>query len=240
MCFLHKPIMVTARPAGRELKRKVRELLRSEDLAGVLESICLLPPRRVVNPLIGFFNSPDRHIKWAAVTAMGAVVAKLADEDMEAGRVIMRRLMWSLNDESGGIGWGCPEAMGEILACHEGLAREFATILISYTRKDANYLEHEMLQRGLLWGIGRLSQARPRLVTAAGLHLLPYLKAGDASVRGHAAWVAGILGLQEARPELEALKGDEADFEIYIDRALTIWQVKEAAVRALGRLSSRE
>jgi len=40
----------------------------------------------------------------------------------------MRRLMWNLNDESGGIGWGNPEAMGEILACHEALANEYAPI----------------------------------------------------------------------------------------------------------------
>jgi hypothetical protein len=46
---------------------------------------------------------------------MGEVMAHLADKDMESARVIMRRLMWSLNDESGGIGWGAPEAMGEIV-----------------------------------------------------------------------------------------------------------------------------
>lgn len=25
---------------------------------------------------------------------------------MDSARIVMRRLMWSLNDESGGIGWG--------------------------------------------------------------------------------------------------------------------------------------
>ena len=55
---------------------------------------------------------------------MGAVVAHLAEKDMESARVVMRRLMCSLNDESGGIGWGAPEAMGEIIASHEGLASE--------------------------------------------------------------------------------------------------------------------
>jgi len=36
--------------------------------------------------------------------------------------------MWSLNDESGGIGWGAPEAMGAIMARHTGLADEYANI----------------------------------------------------------------------------------------------------------------
>ncbi len=63
---------------------------------------------------------------------MGRVAADLADRDMESARVVVRRLMWNLNDESGGIGWGSPEAMGEIMACHEGLAEEYSCILISF------------------------------------------------------------------------------------------------------------
>lgn len=41
---------------------------------------------------------------------------------MEKACTVMRRLMWTLNDEFGGIGWGVPEAMGEIMVCHKGLA----------------------------------------------------------------------------------------------------------------------
>jgi len=96
----------------------------------------------VINPLFSFLYNNDEQVRWRTVTAFGAVVAKLADEDMEAARIIMRRLMWNLNDESGGIGWGSPEAMGETLARHEGLAKEYARILLSYARQDGNYLEH--------------------------------------------------------------------------------------------------
>jgi len=46
------------------------------------------------------------------------VISNLTEKEMESARVIMRRLMWSLNDESGDIGWGAPEAMAEIIACH--------------------------------------------------------------------------------------------------------------------------
>ena len=63
---------------------------------------------------------------------MGQVVSNLADTDMESARVIMRRLIWNLNDESGGIGWGSPEAMGDIMACHERLAGEYHRLLVSY------------------------------------------------------------------------------------------------------------
>ena len=61
---------------------------------------------------------------------MGVVVAGLAEHDMESARVVMRRLMWNLNDESGGIGWSSPEAMGEIMDPFPGLAPRRHEIVI--------------------------------------------------------------------------------------------------------------
>ena len=110
----------------RPLKRYLRDRLMAEDFSGALSAALDLPARKVVNPLISFFCDHDVVLRWRSVSALGVVVAHLADEDRESARVVMRRLMWSLNDESGGIGWGAPEAMGEITARHEGLAGEFA------------------------------------------------------------------------------------------------------------------
>jgi HEAT repeat protein len=230
--------MAKARQGGRAIKRRVLDLLKSRDFDDALDELFRLPASRVISPLFSFLYNSDEEIKWAAVSAMGAVVAKVADEDLEAARIIMRRLMWNLNDESGGIGWGSPEAMGEILANHQQLAGEFGRILISYTRKDGNYLENERLQRGLLWGIGRLSQSRPELVKPAIPYLMPYLASQDASVRGIAAWVIGWLGAEEAGPALVPLKKDEAALHLYIDRQIVECKVGKLAEEALERLSS--
>jgi hypothetical protein len=224
---------------GRALKQRVLELLRSDDLALGLEKLCQLPARQVINPLFSFLYSNDPEIKWAAVTAMGAVTAKLADNDMEAARVIIRRLIWNLNDESGGIGWGSPEAMGEILAKQKGLAGEYANILISYAREHGNYLENENLQHGLLWGIGRLSQAQPKTAMEAVPHLIPYLKSRDATVRGLAVWTLGLLGVEEARRDLESLKTDESEIQIFIEGCLVKRRVRDLATDALKAMSAR-
>ena len=186
--------MDTQSQSGREFKRRVYDLLKSADFDRSLEEILQFPARRVINPLFSFLYNSDEQIRWRTITAMGAVVAKLADEDMESARVIMRRLMWNLNDESGGIGWGSPEAMGEILACNETLAKEYAHILISYIREEGNFQEHKLMQRSVLWGIGRLSQVRPELVKGAVPYLLPYLKSRDDTARGLAVWIMGYLG----------------------------------------------
>jgi hypothetical protein len=224
---------------GRILKQRVLELLRSEELDLALEALCSIPPRRVINSLFSFLYSTDEQIRWRTVTAMGAVVARLADEEMEQARIIMRRLMWNLNDESGGIGWGSPEAMGEILACHEFLAKEYAPILISYARKDGNYLELEMLQRGLLWGVARLSQVRPYLIQDAVPHFMPYLQSMDTVVRGLAVWLMGVLEAGDARTALEALTDDDAELSVYQNRKLINRCVKELAEAALKRLPGR-
>jgi len=221
---------------GRILKQGVLELLRSEKLDFALEALCKIPPRQVINALFCFLYSTEEQIKWRAVTAMGAAVARLADVEMEPARIIMRRLMWNLNDESGGIGWGSPEAMGEILACHEALANEYVPILISYARKDGNYLELEMLQRGLLWGVARLSQVRPYLVLDEISHFLPYLQSSDPVVRGLAAWLMGLLEASDARTTLEALTDDDAELSVYQNRKLINRCVKELAEEALKRL----
>jgi len=225
--------MDTVKQTGRQLKRKVLALLGSDNFDQSLNELCQLPARQVINPLFSLLLSSDEQIRWRAITGMGAVVAKLAESDMESARVIMRRLMWSLNDESGGIGWGAPEAMGEIIASHEGLAKEYASVLVSYIREDGNFLEYEPLQRGAVWGIGRATQARPHLVQDAGPHLLLFLESPDATVRGLAAWAVGLLGAEAARPQLEALLGDEAEVPLYIGGRLVVRCVGDLAKEAL-------
>lgn len=226
--------METTKLSGRDLKHKVLAVLQSDNFDQRLNDLCQLPARQVINPLFSFLLSSDEQIRWRAITTMGAVVAKLAEKDMESARVIIRRLMWSLNDESGGIGWGAPEAMAEIITSHEGLAKEYASVLISYVREDGNFLEYEPLQRGGVWGIGRVAQTRPHMVQDAVPHLLLFLESPDATVRGLAAWTLGLLGAEAARPQLEVLLGDEADVLLYMDGRLMVRCVGDLAKEALA------
>jgi len=226
----------TGKQKGRDLKRKVLEILKSDDLDRVLDELYRLPSRQVINSLFPLLCSNDEQIKWRAVTAMGAVVANLADEDIESARVIIRRLMWSLNDESGGIGWGAPEAIGEILACHGGLAREYVNILTSYIKEDGNFLEHEPLQKGAMWGVARLAQVRPHLVQDARGYLIQRLGSSEATVKGLAALTLGLVGAEEARLQLEDLSRDDTEVHLYLDRKMAVRRVSELAEQALAAM----
>jgi hypothetical protein len=164
---------------------------------------------------------------------------------MEEARLIMRRLLWSLNDESGGIGWGAPEAMAEIMSLHEGLAREYVHMLISYMREDGeeiwqdgNFLEHETLQQGLLWGAGRLAVTRRELVLAKGMDqdLPPYLDSADPAVRALAARAMGLLGVAERLERLRELAADPAPVRLYEDGRLSTHTAGDLVTAALRKL----
>ena len=222
----------------RTLERDaLRGLLNSGDVDRAVAELRQLPGRRFVPRLLSALCG-DEKLRWHAVTAMGALVADLASRDLESARVVMRTLMWNLTEECGGIAWGVPESMGEIMARHEALAREYVHILVSYMRKDGNFLEHEPLQRGLIWGIGRLAQVERELLVAhqAGRYLLPYLESDDAAVRGLAAWALGWLRTTAAGTKLEALLEDHEEVRLYQDRALVTSSVGNLAGQALARI----
>jgi len=226
--------MIKEKSGLRALKKKILELLNNNDFEKSIVKILELPARQVVNPLFSFLYNADESLKWKAVTAMGAVVSNLADHNIESARIIMRRLIWNLNDESGGIGWGSPEAMGEIMACHEKLAEEYSSILISYIREGGTFIENEELQKGVLWGIGRLAHVKPLLVKDAVPLLLPFMESQHPTSRGLAAWVTRALGDKAAMYALKRLSKDNTIIRIFLERHLVDCPVSELALEAIS------
>lgn len=224
----------------RALSRQVNEWLKGPSLASALAAISSIPPDKALKPLFSCLCSCDREIKWHAVSAMGRTVSALADSEMEDARVVMRRFMWMLNDESGGIGWGVPEAMAEVMACHAGLAGEYSHILVAFMREDGFYLELEALQRGLIWGVARLAGAAPDLLRAkdAVRYLLPYLSTPDSTIQGLACLALGRLGDRQAASFLPVFFGDSRTLELYQDGDFVETTVSACALEANALLSS--
>jgi hypothetical protein len=217
-------------------KRNIISWLKNSPLAEVLAEVRRIPARQAISPLIVALFHECATVKWHAVSALGAVVAALAAEDREAARTVMRRLMWSLNDESGSIGWGAPEALAEIMAGHDGLAEEYAYALVAYMREDGFYLGLPLLQRGLMWGVGRLAAVRPDLLKKweAPVYLPPYLDSDDPEVRGLAARAAGILRVDGAQGKLMVLQNDSSGVFLYRSGELRTMTVGELAREALA------
>jgi len=223
---------------GKGYRKSIVTCLYGEPLDLVLAEVLQWPPRRVISPLIACLFNEDERVRWHAVSALGAVTAELAETNPEAARTVVRRLMWSLNDESGSIGWGAPEALAEIMAVHGGFAEEFAHILVAYMRPDGCYLELPALQRGLMWGLGRLAGTRPDILRGcdAFLYLQPYLDSEDPEVRGLAARALGLLKVNASKEKIEALEEDPAKFLLYNQGLLTPVTVGSLARSALKEM----
>ena len=215
--------------SSRAIKKQVLDLLAGGDLVASRRALAGLPAGDVVHALFSAICRENPVVRWHAVTCMGDAVARIAEDDLEAARIVLRRFLWSLNDESGGIGWGAPEAMAECMCRDERLAGEYAHMLVSYMREDGeelcqdgNFIEHPLLQRGVVWGIGRLAGCRRELLQqlGAGRDLGRYLEAEDPELRGLAALAAGRLREATLRPLLQGLRADTAPLSWYDEGAL--------------------
>jgi hypothetical protein len=225
---------------NRETKRHILGLLASDGWEAGLESMAGLG-QQAVAPLFSGLCNPSALVRWRAVTGFGIVIAALAAKTPEKARVVMRRFIWSLNDESGGIGWGAPEAMAEIMTQSPLVAAEYHNHLLAYIHEDHCrpdcYLEYAPLRRGAVWGVARLAQVRPDLAAKAEPDLLCALADCDTVIRGLAAWACGQLGLTSALPLLEPLSRDHSTLELYRDRKLLEPTLAALAAEAMDRIT---
>jgi hypothetical protein len=222
---------------GKELKKHLEALITTDSFANAPESVLTGPLKQSINVMFSFFCSLNPLIKWRAVTGAGILVSELSKDRMEDARIIMRRLMWMLNEESGGIGWGAPEAMGEIMARCPALALEFNRILISYIDEGGNFLEHEPLQDGVLWGIGRVSEQYPDLMKPAAPLSRPFLISPDPVKRGLACIISGLLHDIASRDSIEKLLMDKTTINLYRNMSIDGHSISSLAEDALNYLS---
>lgn len=233
--------------SSRSIKKDVLALLAVTDLDRICTEMRQYVEKDLVNPLFSALPRPEERVRWHAITVFGQVVPRLADQDMEAARIVMRRFLWSLNDESGGIGWGAPEAMAEIMLHHNPLAEEYLHMLLSYLHpdgpldhQDGNFLELPSLQCGLLWGIGRLASRLAPVLVSRGVvaDLLPYLQSENGAVRGLAVWALGRLRAVGLLDALLPLATDTSQVRLYQQGEVHLLSVAELVKDALAQINN--
>jgi hypothetical protein len=176
-------------PAPADARQSVawQERLRSLLLANRLDQIGELAAsrRRVLSYLTALTYDPDPMLSDRAVQAIGVAADRIAGgtpEGAEYVRTHLRRQMWLLSDESGGIGWRAPEIMGEIIYHRPKEFAEFIPIVISILDMEAEDVVR--FRSGALAALGRLAQVLPLDSLQAAIPLiLPCLQDEDARVR---------------------------------------------------------
>ncbi|BBD09792.1 DVU0298 family protein [Desulfovibrio ferrophilus] len=227
----------------RRLKAGVLAILELNDWQDRLETeLAAMDAQELVGPLFSLLLHPKGDIHWRAVTALGATVARMAGENMERARIVMRRFLWHMNEESGNVGWGIPESMGESMARHPRLAQEYYKKLASYVQcpdcvGDDNYMDHPPLREATYWGLARLAQVHPKLAAHGAQELLGALSAEDSvESQGIACWALGLIGMREAVAGISALVDREDPVELYRDGAVEHLTLGALACEALAAL----
>jgi hypothetical protein len=211
------------------LKEQLRKFLVREDYRAIVELAG--HKRRVLSFLTALTYDPEPLIGWRAVEAIGLAAARIADDDPEYVRVHLRRLQWLLNDESGGIGWRFPEAMGEIIRNRPDCFTEFVPIVISLL--DMEEEDATRFRAGILWAVGRLGQIMPNTVKPALPWVIPCLDAPDPQIRGMAAWCLGQLNAAGHLSHPDRLLKDERSVEFYTNGQLACKSVAQLTREAL-------
>jgi hypothetical protein len=126
--------------------------------------------------------------------------------------------------------------MGDIMARSDLVAQEFYKILISYVLPHGNFLEHDILQRGLLWGLYRLSEAKPELTSDAASFVRPFLTSKDPFHRSLAICFAEAVGDSGAIPYLEDLIRDNSLISLYTDYQISSYKMANLAASAIAAI----
>lgn len=193
------------------------------------ESICemALRHRSVLGILNRFAFDKTTLVGWRAILAIGCVARKLIVGEYEFIRITIRKLLWSLSDESGGIGWSSPEILGEIVSADPGKMSDVIPLIA-----EVYGIEEATFRPGVLYALKRIAEVKPEAI-------LPYknlaqkgLFEPDPLARIYAMdLIAELMKIEELSQDiceaLRSVKNDRSVGWIYKDGGFVSVEVRE-------------
>jgi len=224
------------------LKKKILSALESNDLDAVVA--LATGDRTVLSRLVRLAYDKETLVGWRAIKTVGLVARALLKSDYDFLRDMCRKLLWSLSDESGGIGWSAPEMLGEIVSADP---RRFADIvpLIAQVYE----IEEDVFRPGVVYALGRIAEADPEaahsfqkviisslvdrnpLTRIYGLDLIETLWKGGAVER---CWTHEYR--ERIRSVVSSMKADKAEAWIYRDPQFISVMIGEYASVLINKL----
>jgi hypothetical protein len=217
--------------AHRPLKNTLLELLDQGRFGEIAEMAARR--KRALGNLVTLTYAADARISYRAVEAIGVAASRIAEDDPDHVRELLRRLMWLVNDESGGICWRAPEAMAEILRRLPTLYADYIPLLTSLLVN----LEEEDLERfraGILRAIGRLGALARDDFQDVAPAVISALTDPDPQIRGMAAWCLQEVGRADLLAGHPDLIADHEPVDLYEGGMITRTTVSQVVQRALS------
>jgi len=168
------------------LKKKIRDLLESNDLVQV--STQTKDSRKVLSGLVRLAYDKNTLVGWRAILAVGLLARAMIAPDLDVLRETCRKLIWSLSDESGGIGWSAPEIIGEIASTDPHRFKDFIPLVASVYE-----IEEDVFRSGVLYALGRVAERAPELAATYQKIIIASLADKDAVVKVRGLDLVGQL-----------------------------------------------
>jgi hypothetical protein len=196
-------------PTRRQRKARALSLLQGRDLEAL--RVWAGHEASALEFLLQLVSHGDALVRWRAVEGLGIAAEVRAAQGEEVVRERLRRLMWSMNHESGNLIWMAPDAAGEILARVPSLAAEFSRLV-------ASFINLEPFVEGVHRAVARIAGVDPAPVAYLAPYLAFAITRPEAEVRAHGALALGLIDPGRQAEIREKLSGDAEAFDVY-DRA---------------------
>ncbi len=139
-----------------EWKQALAEAVRDERHDIMLRA-AKAKPAAVIRYLTNSLYSSEDKVRWNAIRALGALAADRETVSDRRVRELLRRFFWWLNDESGAVPFGVPEAIGEILAVRPEFQLDFLPLLCGLAHEQ-DVIQTGPIERGVYWALGRIGE----------------------------------------------------------------------------------
>jgi hypothetical protein len=211
------------------VRKQVRELLLQKDYNQLVD-LCTKYKRFWMELKFSLYDI-DETIKWPAIEAVGELMKHWWEQgDKAKVREYIRNLFWSMNDESGGIGWSSPQTIAEIIVDIPELIDPYGNMMVAHS------LEEPFFVKGGLWGIGKLGELIIEAVDFFRDKVLAAFNSDDAETLGLAAWSMGETGFKPALIFLRKLSLRTEPVCIYIEGEFEGKTLGEWAKEAIDKI----
>ncbi len=139
------------------MKKAIQQYLDSNDLDAIVA--LAKEHRRILALLVRSAYDKETLAGWRAIKAVGLVAGELIKTDYEFLRETARKLLWSLSDESGSIGWSAPEMLGEIVAADPQRFSDIISLIAGVYS-----IEENVFRPGVVYALSRIAEVSPELV----------------------------------------------------------------------------
>ncbi len=198
-----------------EMKQTLLVALEANDFETI--RTLALQSRKVLSVLVRLAYDKTSLTGWRAIKAIGHVASLYVRNNYDFLRDTIRKLLWSLSDESGGIGWSAPEILGEIVSADPKKLADIIPLIA-----EVYSIEEKVFRPGVLYALKRIGETCPESIEPFQEIVLSGLSEEDPLARVYALELLMAIkdkldsdALDKARQQVAGLGKDKTEAWIY-------------------------